>query len=87
VLKEDSESGHVVMLVPHSDDLENDKVYDYRKILNSNIAYLMPKILECGKKKRGEVYSLQAGVASAKIKDMKWYKMVGIYTSPKNNVK
>jgi predicted methyltransferase len=88
VLKEDSESGHVVMLVPHSNDLENDKIYDYRKILKSvDVAYLMPKTLECGKEKRGEVYTLQAGVTSAKIQNMKWYKMVGIYTSPKNNIK
>jgi hypothetical protein len=87
VLKEDSESGHVVMLVPHSNDLENDYDYDYRDILTSNAKYLMPKILECGRKRREEVETLQKGVTSAKIQNMKWYKMVGIYTSPKNNVK
>jgi hypothetical protein len=87
VLKEDSESGHVVMLVPHSDDIENDKIYNYRYILESKVAYLMPKILECGQGRREEVETLQAGVASKKIQNMKWYKMVGIYTSPKNNVK
>jgi hypothetical protein len=87
VLKNDNESGHVVMLVPHSDDLGNVKIYAYRDILSSKVEYLMPKILECGRGRREEVYTLQAGVTSAKIQNMKWYKMVGIYTSPKNNVK
>jgi hypothetical protein len=87
VLKEDNESGHVVMIVPHSDDLGNTKIYHYRDILVSDVKYLMPKILECGQGRREEVYTLQAGVASKKIKNMKWYRMVGIYTSSKNNIK
>jgi hypothetical protein len=87
VLKNDNESGHVVMIVPHSDDIGNDKVYNYRKILESKVAYLMPKTLECGRGRRKEVETLQKGVASEKIQNMKWYRMVGTYTSPKNNIK
>jgi hypothetical protein len=88
VLKGDGQSGHVVMIAPHSADLENTNNYDYRTISKSdNTLYLMPKILECGKGRRYEVYTLQAGVAKEKIKNMKWYRMLGTYTSPKNNVK
>jgi hypothetical protein len=87
VLKRDKESGHIVMIAPHSLDVENDTIYDYRDILGSKVKYLMPKILECGEGRRDEAQTLQAGVGSAKIKDMKWYKMVGIYTSPQSEIK
>jgi hypothetical protein len=87
VLKEDNESGHVVMIVPHSEELGNKNIYAYRDILVSGVAYLMPQILECGQGRRKEVETLQKGVSSKKIQNMKWYRMVGIYTSPENNVK
>jgi hypothetical protein len=66
----------------------NSKKYEYRAIPEKNGIYtLMPKILECGRERRAEELDLQQGVSKAKIPNMKWYKMVGIYTNSKNNVK
>jgi hypothetical protein len=77
-------SGHIVMIAPYSDNLDDKTIYDYRIISRNNV--LMPKILECGKDRKEQSFTLQKGVQAKDISLMKWYKMINIYTSENNKI-
>lgn len=46
---------------------------------------VVPKILECGGSRRNTNANLTQGLVPEDIEKTKWFKLIGIYKSPKNN--
>jgi hypothetical protein len=87
-LKNETGSGHIMMIVPGNSDLsKSGNFYAYRTLPAQKELVLMPKILECRQGRRQEAHSLQDGVRASDIPNIKWYKMVGTYSDHRSKIK
>ena len=85
-----SGSGHIVIVTPHADDFSSPN-YNFRAIVEGLPAMLMPRVLECGFQGRvGALretsHCLRSSLSESRIRNMKWYKKVRVYTSDRNRL-